>query len=63
MLLKGVDFLLQHSTIMPKPKLYIPVVVTCGMMGFLFATAFECKGPDFWAIRSGKCFDQVRSEG
>ena len=58
-LLKGVHFLLQHATIMPKPKVYVPAVVTCGMVGFLFAAAFECNAPDFWAIRSGKCFDQV----
>jgi hypothetical protein len=62
MLLKGVHFLLQHATIMPKPKFYIPAVVTCGMVGFLFAASFECNAPHFWAIRSGKCFDQVRSE-
>jgi hypothetical protein len=61
LLLKGVHFLLQHATIMPKPKFYIPAVVTCGMTGFLFAAAFECAAPDFWAIRSGKCFDRVRT--
>ena len=59
MLLKGVHFLLQNATIRPKPKFYIPAVVTCGMLGFLFAAAFECHAPDFWAIRSGQCFDQV----
>jgi hypothetical protein len=59
LLLKGVHFLLQRVTIRPKPKLYIPAVVTSGMLGFIFAAAFECNAPDFWAIRSGKCFNQV----
>lgn len=59
LLLKGVHFLLQRVTIRPKPKLYIPAVVTSGMLGFLFAASFECNAPDFWAIRSGKCFNQV----
>jgi hypothetical protein len=58
-LLKGVHFLLQRVTIRPKPKLYVPAVVMSGMLGFLFAAAFECNAPDFWAIRSGKCFNQV----
>jgi len=57
--LKGVHFLLQRATIRPKPMLYIPAAVTSGMLAFLFAAAFECHGPDFWAIRSTKCFNQV----
>lgn len=62
MLLKDVHFLLQHATIVPKPKVYIPIGVTCGMFAFLLAAAFECNGPDFWALRDGKCFDRVGTE-
>ena len=57
--LKGVHFLLQRATIRPMPMLYIPAAVTSGMLAFLFAATFECNGPDFWAIHSTKCFNQV----
>jgi hypothetical protein len=47
---------------MPRPRWYIPAVVTCGMVAFLFAVAFECNAPTFWAIRSTTCFDKVGPE-
>lgn len=47
---------------MPKPKAYIPIAVTFGMFSFLLAAAFECSAPDFWALRSTKCFDQVGTD-
>ena len=59
-ILKGVQFLLQFATTYPKPSYYIPAAVMAGMFAFLLAAAFECIAPKVWAIRSGKCYNQVR---